>query len=139
MEAPRLPGPEAGALRRLGELWGKAKRPVVICGTGAAGLTVGGPENRLVELAEEMKTPIFYSSKFAPNISHENPLRGGPATRLAVLPYIGKERPDLVVLLGARTGFLLGGRNHAIIPEGCTIAQVPKHICRLFLGSGAGQ
>jgi thiamine pyrophosphate-dependent acetolactate synthase large subunit-like protein len=140
MEPPRKPGPEKEGLRRLAEIWGKAERPVVIVGTGAAGLTTGTGEdgrNKLVELAEEMKTPVFYSSKFAPAIPHESGLRGGPAARLAVLPYIGKKRPDVVILLGARTGFLLGGRNHAIIPEDAskltqsaplpTIKVIPLH------------
>ena len=46
------------------------------------------------------------------------------ASRLAAFAG-GPSQPDFVLLLGARTGFLLGGRGGAIIPnKGCTIAQV---------------
>ncbi|ETN44718.1 uncharacterized protein HMPREF1541_10388 [Cyphellophora europaea CBS 101466] len=124
-EAARPPGPEGAALKRLAGLWAVAKRPVVVVGTGAARLTSPGKrESGLLALAQEMKTPVYYSSKFAPALPRDNPWRGGPATKLAALPYLGKERPDFVLLLGARTGFLLGGRNYAIIPEEATIVQV---------------
>lgn len=52
-------------------------------------------------------------------------MHGGAASNLAFLPAVGSQQPDLVVLLGARTGMLLGGRTGAVIPnEGCKIIQV---------------
>lgn len=52
-------------------------------------------------------------------------MRGGPAVRLALLPSIGEKQPDLIILLGARTGFLLGGRSGAVLPnENCKFIQV---------------
>lgn len=124
-EAARPPGPDHASLKRVVDMWAKAERPVLITGTGAARTTTAGSKiSPLLDLAEATQTPVFYSSKFAPAIPHGNSLRGGPASKLAVLPYIGQPRPDLVILLGARTGFLLGGRNHAIIPQDSTIVQV---------------
>jgi thiamine pyrophosphate-dependent acetolactate synthase large subunit-like protein len=120
------PSPNAASLTRLLELWKAAKRPAIITGTGAARTTEG--ENLLLELAETTSTPLFFSGKFATPgvIGHEHPLRGGPATRLAFLKPLGQEQPDFVLLLGARTGFLLGGRSGAIIPDSpaCKTAQV---------------
>lgn len=37
---------------------------------------------------------------------------------------IGVERPDLVILLGARLGLFLGGRSGSIVPHGARVAQI---------------
>lgn len=117
--------PYAG--KQLLDLWKAAKRPVIITGTGAGGASEadGGAKNLVLELAEATSTPVFHTSKFGSQIPHGNTLRCGPATLLAVLPYIGQQRPDLVLLIGARTSFLLGGRGGAVIPkEDCKLVQV---------------
>lgn len=51
-------------------------------------------------------------------------LANGTAGSLAKLPFAQLARPDLVVLLGARTGMFLGGRSSAIIPEDCRLVHV---------------
>ncbi|GAB1207927.1 hypothetical protein APSETT445_006663 [Aspergillus pseudonomiae] len=49
----------------------------------------------------------------------------GPSGILALLPRLGIQQPDLILLLGARTGMFLGGRSGAIIPEkDCKLVQV---------------
>lgn len=68
---------------------------------------------------------MFYSSKMSNALPHEHPLRGGPAANLASLMRMKEKQPDFILLLGARTGFLLGGRGGAILPnEGCRLVQV---------------
>ena len=111
--------PDPAAVDRLLQLWSKAKRPVIITGTGAR-----GTDNSLTKLAEATSTPVFYSSKFSAPIPPNHELRGGAATRLAA--FAGSDhQADFVLLLGARTGFLLAGRSGAIIPnKNCTLAQV---------------
>jgi thiamine pyrophosphate-dependent acetolactate synthase large subunit-like protein len=126
--APSLPpGPNPEAMKELVELWKTAKRPVFITGTGAA-RTSDGKVNLLLKAAEAASTPVFFSNKFAtPDvIGFDNPLRCGPATGLAFLRPTGKQPPDLVILLGARTGFMLGGRNGVVIPHApeCKTVQV---------------
>src|ERR1700760_4629781 len=120
------PAPNPAALTKLAGLWTAAKRPAIITGTGSGRTTDG--ENLLLQLAEATSTPVFFSGKFASpaSIPHGHALRGGPATRLAFLKPLGKEQPDFVLLLGARTGFLLGGRSGGIIPHPplCKTAQV---------------
>lgn len=120
------PSPSPAAVNALVGLWKAAERPVIITGTGAARTSqVGSEKSPLLDLAEATQTPVFYTNKFAPAIPHQHPLRGGPATFLAYLSAIGQPRPDLVVLLGSRTGFLLGGRSGGIIPkEGCKLVHV---------------
>lgn len=120
------PYPDPAALDKLLTLWKAAKRPVVITGTGAARTTTPGSKaSPLLQLAEATSTPIFYSQKYTGALPHGHALRGGYAGDLAYLPALQKEQPDFVLLLGARTGFLLGGRSGAIIPnKNCRLAQV---------------
>ena len=111
--------PDPAALDPLLHAWNKAKRPVIITGTGAR-----GTDKSLTKLAEATHTPVFYSNKFSSPIPPDHELRGGMATRLAAFAG-GASQPDFVLLLGARTGFLLGGRGGAIIPnKDCILAQV---------------
>ena len=110
--------PDPAAVDTLLKHWSKAKRPVIITGTGAR-----GTDSSLTEIAEATHSPVFYSSKFSSPIPPNHELRGGMATRLAA--FAGGPQPDFVLLLGARTGFLLGGRGGAIIPnQDCVLAQV---------------
>ncbi|KAK3073330.1 hypothetical protein LTR53_005178 [Teratosphaeriaceae sp. CCFEE 6253] len=115
--AAYLPAPDPAAIAELAHLWEAAKRPVIITGTG-----VRGAGQLLANMAEATKTPVFYSNKFSAPIPADHKLRAGPATALASMA--GKEQPDFVLLLGARTGFLLAGRSGAVIPKDCALAQV---------------
>ena len=127
MQGPSsVPAPDPASLDKLAELWKSAKRPILITGTGAARASSpsSSKSSHLLALAEKTNTPIFYSSKYAPNIPPSHPLRGGPAPLLGYLAATGKQPPDLVILLGARTGFLLGGRSGALIPNDSTIVQI---------------
>lgn len=79
----------------------------------------------MLKLAESTGTPVFSSPKFSTAIPHDHAMRGGTAGGLALLKLTGGEAPDLILLLGARTGFLIGGRTGAIIPnDECKIIQV---------------
>lgn len=111
------PGPDPASIDRLLAAWRSAKRPVIITGTGAR-----GTDQILTKLAESTNTPVFYSNKFSTPIAYGHVLRGGPAASLAALA--GKEQADFVLLLAARTGFILGGRSGAIIPTNSIVAQV---------------
>lgn len=116
------PGPDPKALDQLLDMWKKAERPVIITGTGARGL-----DKKLCALAESTSTPVFYSSKFSTptdGLTYGHKLRCGAATRLAALKPMGKRQADFVLLLAARTGFLLGGRGGAIIPNDSKLVQV---------------
>ncbi|KAJ5591315.1 hypothetical protein N7450_005287 [Penicillium hetheringtonii] len=98
-----------------------AKRPVIITGTGSRSPLARGD---LFKLAESFNIPVFNTSKFATYNPKSNMLANGTAGSLAKLPFAQLARPDLVVLLGARTGMFLGGRSSAIIPEDCRLVHV---------------
>ena len=121
------PGPDPTAIDEVIALWKAARRPAIITGTGAARTTNrDSPKTSpLLKLAEATGTPVFYSQKYSPALPFDSPLRGGSASLLAYLPFIQKEQPDFILLLGARTGFLLAGRSGALIPNtGCKLVQV---------------
>lgn len=119
---PWGPAPDPEGLQQAVQLWSEAKRPAIITGTGARGKNFA---QSFLMLAERTNTPVFYSSKYGSVIPHGHKLRGGPAVRLALLGSVNEQPPDLIVLLGARTGFLLGGRGGAVIPNaGCKFIHV---------------
>lgn len=76
-------------------------------------------------LATSIKLPIFHSPKYSGGILSSHPYNAGSAMQLGILGATQKPQPDLVLLIGARTGFLLGGRSGAIVPtSNCKIVQV---------------
>lgn len=79
--------------------------------------------NEVLTLAEATLTPVFSSPKFSTKIPYGNPFRAGSAMQLSKIAATSP--PDFILILGARTGFLLGGRSGAVIPnQGCKIVQV---------------
>ncbi|ORY10366.1 acetolactate synthase I/II/III large subunit [Clohesyomyces aquaticus] len=114
------PGPDFEAVRDVVGLIKKSVRPVIIVGTGARGAV-----NEITKLAERTGIPIFHSPKFSTTVPYSHPFHAGSATSLALLAATKKPQPDLVLMLGSRTGFLLGGRGGAVIPRShCKIIQV---------------
>ncbi|CCF44473.1 benzaldehyde lyase [Colletotrichum higginsianum] len=105
------PAPDPGAVDETVRLWREAKRPVIIVSTGAARAA-----DEVAGLAEATGTPVFHSPKFSTTMRRSHPLFAGAATQLPLLLAQG-QAPDFVLLLGARTGFLLGGRSGAVVPN----------------------
>ncbi|KIW29306.1 uncharacterized protein PV07_05130 [Cladophialophora immunda] len=121
------PAPDPAAVDELLALWKAASRPAIVVGTGAARTTDrNAPKTSpLLRLAEATNTPVFYSQKYSPAIPFDHPLRGGNSGALARVRFAQGQQADFVLLLGARTGFLLGGRSGAIVPNsGCKLVQV---------------
>ncbi|KAJ9647761.1 hypothetical protein H2199_001535 [Coniosporium tulheliwenetii] len=115
-----LPGPNPSAIDEAVRLYRASERPCIIVGTGAQGAV-----DELLKLAEPSRTPIFHTSKYSTAIPYTHHLRAGLATKLAFLQQQNKPQPDLILLVGVRTGFLLGGRGGAIIPNtDCKLIQI---------------
>lgn len=119
---PYAPAPAPEAVKEALQLWTQAKRPAIISGTGARGKAFA---QNFLKLAEITNTPVFYSSKYGSVVPPSHKLRGGPANALVELLNLKEPQPDLIILIGARTGFLLAGRSGAILPlSGCKTIQV---------------
>ncbi|OAP64722.1 hypothetical protein AYL99_00694 [Fonsecaea erecta] len=121
------PGPDPAAVDELIALWKGASRPAIVVGTGAARTTNrDSPKTSpLLQLAEATHTPVFYSQKYTPALPFDHPLRAGSSGVLAKVRFVKHQQADFVLLLGARTGFLLGGRSGAIVPNSdCKLVQV---------------
>jgi thiamine pyrophosphate-dependent acetolactate synthase large subunit-like protein len=116
-----LPGPDPAAIQDAVNLVREALRPVIVVGTGARGAV-----NTIAEFAQQTGVPIFHTPKFSTTLPVTHPFHAGSATLLALLAAKPPPaQPDLVLLLGARSGFLLGGRSGAILPKtSCKIVQI---------------
>jgi acetolactate synthase-1/2/3 large subunit len=115
------PAPSPQAVARVLDLLGKAARPVVVVGGGAALST--GARQALETLLGSTTIPIVASSWGHGMLPADHPCLLGGLTELATLPML-VEAPDFVLLLGARRGIFLGGRGTSMIPEGATVVQV---------------
>ncbi|KAE8443697.1 hypothetical protein EG329_001469 [Mollisiaceae sp. DMI_Dod_QoI] len=116
------PAPNPQAITEALKLWRAARNPAIIVSTGCRS---AGARKELVKLAEATQTPVFHSVKGLGSLPIDHPLQAGLAGNLAKLPAMGKPRPDVILMLGARTGMFMGGRSGAIIPDkDCKLIQV---------------
>ncbi|KAL2816115.1 thiamine pyrophosphate enzyme, N-terminal TPP binding domain-containing protein [Aspergillus granulosus] len=119
------PGPHVEAVKKAVELLQAASRPAVIIGSGAQSKETTA---HLLTFSSTTGIPIFDTQKctLSSTLATECKTYGGGAEKLGLLPVLGKPQPDLVLLLGARTGMFLAGRSGALIPpaEKCKLIQV---------------
>ncbi|KAF9890236.1 hypothetical protein FE257_006148 [Aspergillus nanangensis] len=115
-------GPHVEAVAEAVKLLKAAKRPAIIVGTGAKDAA-----DELIQFSATSKIPIFDNQKCSTSQALlRSPFYAGSAGKLGLLRLLpGQESPDLVILLGARTGMYLAGRTGAIIPaENCKLIHV---------------
>ncbi|KAL4929563.1 thiamine pyrophosphate-binding protein [Aspergillus undulatus] len=117
------PGPHVEAVKEAVALLKNASRPAVIIGSGGQSIEA---TKALLTFSNTNHIPIFDTNKctLSSTLPKECHYYGGGADRLALLPHIKTDQPDLILLLGARTGMFLGGRSGAIIP--------PQKECKLI-------
>lgn len=117
------PAPHPGAIRRAAELLRAARRPVVVTGSGASrALRVGGGDGvggggDFARFVEEAQIPVFASSKHSSPLPFAAGLRCGNVARLSALEAMDHPPPDLVLLLGARSGMFFGTRSDSSLPS----------------------
>ncbi|KAJ3518379.1 hypothetical protein NM208_g14532 [Fusarium decemcellulare] len=119
---PAPPAPDKKAITMAAAFWRSAERPIIITGSKSS-----SPRSAelLSSIAEITNTPVFHTTSYGPSIPVGHSLQAGFANRLALLLKSEEPRPDLVVLIGTRTGTFLGGRGGRIIPkEGCKVVHV---------------
>lgn len=115
------PAPSPRETRRLADMVSQARRPVIIAGLEAAEADVGPA---LRELCDKTGIPVFTKPQAMGLLGSDHPCDGGAPGNLAAAAGLGVEPPDLVILIGARLGLLLGGRSGAIVPHASRLVQV---------------
>lgn len=118
--APR-PAPAPAETRALAALLRSAERPAFILGLDAVAVDVAASVRRLADLTG---APVYGKAQALGMLPFDHPGAAGAAGNLAMLAPMGIERPDLVVLVGARLGLLLGGRSGAIVPHDARLVQI---------------
>ncbi|MFN8624460.1 MAG: thiamine pyrophosphate-binding protein [Candidatus Binatia bacterium] len=115
------PGPSAHALAVAGDLLASAERPLIVIGGGAA--VSPGMAEALRAFVEQTKIPVVVSSWGYGVLPQGHPCLLGNSAELATLSMMG-QAPDLVLLLGARRGLMLGSRSNSMIPAAARVIQV---------------
>lgn len=108
------PAPHPDAVRKAAALIKGAERPVIVTGSGARSLRDGTDFASFVEAA---RIPVFASSKHSSPLPFAARLRCGNLARLAALDATSHPPPDLVLILGARSGMFFGTRSDSSLPS----------------------
>lgn len=116
-DAPALPAPSAQTVEAVLGLLADARYPVLVAGGGAA-LSRCGTE--LLAFAERVGLPVFTPNKGDGLVPSGHRLYGGGA--VALLPQVTGVTPDVVILLGTRTGMFTGGRASSF--PGASLVQI---------------
>lgn len=115
------PAPSPADAETLAEMVRAARRPVLVAGLDAANAQTA---TALRKLTERLALPVFTQTQSSGILPPGHRSDGGAAGGLGAFPLVGVERPDLVILLGAEMGLLLGGRSGAVVPDDARLAQI---------------
>jgi len=115
------PAPCPSETAQLADMLLAAKRPVIVAGTEAANSETAAAVRDLVAT---LPIPVFAKGLATGLLPDGHACDGGGAGNLAMLPMIGVDVPDLVILLGGKMGLLLGGRSGAIVPHTAKLVHI---------------
>lgn len=122
------PAPSPDEAAQLATLLRAAKRPVLIAGFEAANTRTA---EALRAFTARVAIPVFTKPQAAGLLPPGHPSAAGSPGMIAALPMLGAEPPDLVILLGAKMGLMLGGRSGAIIGAHARVAQIHSDAAEL--------
>ncbi len=125
------PVPASSAIDAAVELLNGAQRPAFIVGDASLAVDISGALERFVTATG---IPGYSTTLTKGMLPGSHPLHGGGLASLGALVKIGVEPPDVVILVGATGGLLLGGRNFANMVAGAKVIQLhldPAEIGRL--------
>lgn len=125
------PAPSPAEVEQAITLLARAERPAIVCGGEAR---FAACETALRRFAERAGIPVFMNARAFGMLPWDHPLHAGEAGNLRVLQSGGQPGPDVVLLLGAKLGMFLGGRQTAVLPREAHLIQVlaqPEEIGRI--------
>lgn len=115
------PVPSDEAIGDAARLVDEAERPVLILGDATMSVDVGPALERFVAATG---IPVFSTTLSRGMLPGPHPLNGGTLAALGALGLGGVEPPDVVVLVGASYGLLLGGRNFPAMVGGARVVHL---------------
>lgn len=108
------PGPSPEAVRKAAELLKNSARPIIVTGSGARKL---GQGDEFAGFVDATQIPVFASSKHSSPLRFGSKLRCGNVASLSALKSMERSPPDVVLILGARSGMFLGSRSDPSLPS----------------------
>ena len=121
--APERPVPPAASIDDAVRLLDAAERPALIVGDASFGADL---RPALERFAGATGIPVFNTTLTRGSLPGDHPLFGGTLSSLAGLAAVGVPSPDVVVLVGAQFGLLLGGRNFARMVGGAKVIHMHR-------------
>ena len=119
--APAAAVPSADVLTAAARVLAGAQRPALIVGDASMGTDLQPALDRFVHATG---IPVFNTGLARGSLPGPHPLYGGGLTALAALGAIGVQPPDVVVLVGAQFGLLLGGRGFHQMAPGAKVVHL---------------
>ena len=115
------PAPAPSEAAELARLVRSARRPVLIAGLESANRRTA---DALRALCGRLAIPVFAKPQASGLLPPGHPSDAGAPGGIGMFPLIGVEAPDLVILLGAKMGLMLGGRSGLVVPHGARLAHI---------------
>lgn len=120
LDAP--PSPDEQIIKKVIELLGQAQRPLILAG---GGIKYSGAAEELRLFAQCTGIPVLTNFDAHGALAADDPAWGGPFSM--VLPAPMRQRADLLLVLGARFGFLTDGFPGRCGDECTQVIQVDIH------------
>nr|PZN22373.1 MAG: benzaldehyde lyase [Mycolicibacterium hassiacum] len=114
------PAPAPAAVAAALDHLRRAQRPAIVIG---GGMLWSDAADELAKFADQSGIPVFANNRAVGLLPAGHRCNAWAIDGLAALAVTGTS-PDLVLLLGARTGLLTGGRANSMIPADATLVQV---------------
>lgn len=124
-------GPHPAAIREAAQLIKNSERPIIVTGSGARKLS---SDDAFLKLVEAVQIPVFASNKHSSPLPVTANLRCGSVSRLAALKGMDQPQPDLVLILGARSGMFFGSRSDSPLPSSDTTKYIHVDVDSAELG-----
>lgn len=121
LNPPVRPVPPASAVAQAVQLLDGAARPVLIVGDASMAVDLAPALERFVAATG---IPVYNAGLHRGSLKGDHPLYGGTFTALANLGMAGIEPPDVIMMVGAQFGLLLGGRGFGAIAPGAKVIQL---------------
>lgn len=115
------PAPSPAAVQQAIDWLAEAQRPVIMLGGGAWFSGVGA---ELVRFVEDTGIPVVANTKARGILPEDHPLSGRSVSTLGALGQMSGQRPDVMLILGARLGLFTAGRSGLVVPDDARVIQV---------------